>query len=250
MSSPVVDLHGAPLLRFWFEHGLLDAPTSAPDLGAKLAQWVDVRQAIQLHQQLAEPEQPVRPVSKPAAESELLVQEALGQLRDAIVFDRFGPGLWRNPMPTDVSWQPLVWSELWEPYRRYLADHQKQIALVLSRLRRQMRRALSDAGGPCHALAQIDAVFDQTLTARETHLLARLPFQYEHRLAARVKGLDGPGQDSPPSLTATSPLNRLPSKPEWLLSFEHDIRQSLLAELDLRAQPVLGLLDALKAHCP
>ncbi len=250
MSSPVVDLHGAPLLRFWFEHGLLDTPTSAPDLGAKLAEWVDVRQAIQLHQQLSEPEQPVRPVSKRAAESELLVQDTLGQLRDAIVFDRFAPGLWRNPMPNDVSWQPLVWSELWEPYRRYLADHQKQIALMLGRLRLQLRRALSDAGGPCHALAQIDAVFDQTMTPRESLLLARLPFQYEHRLSERVKRLDLPDQDSPPSLPATSPLTHRTSKPEWLLSFEHDIRQSLLAELDLRSQPVLGLLDALKAHCP
>jgi hypothetical protein len=238
------------MVRFWTERGLFEPTAPVQDLGARLGAWLDVRQAIQLHQLLGTgTDTPARGRPR-ASEPGRWVEETLTSLREAILMDRFAPGLWRNPMPVDGVWQPMVWVDFWEPYRRYMADHQKQIALILGRLRRRLREALSDAGGTCHALAQIDAVFDQTLTPRETRLLASLPFKYEHRLATLVKGLDLQAQDSLPPGSVSNPLTRRPPKPEWLLSFEHDMRQSLLAELELRSQPVLGLLDALKAHSP
>jgi Protein of unknown function (DUF3348) len=251
MPSPVVELQCAPMVRFWMERGLIE-PTPAPkDLGARLGAWLDVRQAIVLHQVLGSDTDALARDQTRAADLRRQTDDALQSLREAIGMDRFAPGLWRNPMPIEVSWQAPVWAECWEPYRRYMVDHQKQIGWVLSRLRRRLREALSDAGGVSHALAQMDAVFDQTLTPKEARVLASLPFKFEHRLLALMKDPDlrqpVPLQEASPS--NTRPVDH-PLKPGWLLSFEHDIRQSLLTELHLRSQPVFGLLDALQAHCP
>ncbi len=239
MSSPVVELHGAPLVRFWLDRGLIDPVAPTQNLGGRLGQWLDVRQAIRLHQLLGA--ETVVPASHPTRAGERVrqAQETLGQLRDAISNDRFAPGLWRNPMPVDVSWQPLVWVECWEPYRRYLLDHQKQLTLVLGRLRRQLRAALGQAGGVHQALAHLDAVYDETLTPLETRLLARLPDTFEQRLSERVKALDLMAEPEPAVATAA----HRPPRPRWLPDFEQELRQSLLTELDLRAQPLLGLMD-------
>jgi hypothetical protein len=229
------------------ERGLMDPVPPVPDLGARLAEWLDVRLAIQLHPMLSPGED--TPALRQPGSQDLRpeVDETLGALSEAISLDRFAPGLWRIPMPVDVTWQPLVWEELWEPYRRYMADHQKQMALVLSRLRRRLRAALSDAGGACHALAQMDAIWDQTLTPREARLLASLPYKYEHRLAALMKSQDLAVLEDSPAVTPTvkKTMRRTP-KPEGLRLFEQEIRQSLLTELQLRSQPVLGLIDALE----
>lgn len=246
MPSPLVEMNGAPLLRFWLERGLIDPSPPTQNLGARLGDWLDVRQAIRLHPLLGADVAAPNTRSAPGVDWGQLVSEALGQLRDAIALDRFAPGLWRNPMPVDVAWQPLVWVECWEPYRRYMVDHQKQMTLVLTRLRRQLRAALSDVGGSCRALAQMDAIYDETITPRESRWLACLPDQFGHRLAALMQSSHAHPALEPGAEAATP----RPPPPEWLPSFEEEIRQSLLAELNLRAQPVLGLLDTHQAHRP
>lgn len=229
MSSPTIDLPCAPLARFWTELGLLDPTPPAQDLGARLGAWLDVRQAIRLHQLLGTGVDAPGRVHQGSTALSQQVIDSLAQLKEAIAHDRFAPGLWRNPMPSDVSWPAATWSEFWEPHRRYWVDHQKQMTLVLARLRRQLRTALSDAGGQAQALAQLDAICDQTLTPRETRLLASMPYKYEQRLSRLLQGGSWHAEGVP--------------------AFAPDIRRCLLAELDLRSQPVCGLLEAFQSHC-
>ena len=40
------------MVRFWTERGLFEPTAPVQDLGARLGAWLDVRQAIQLHQLL------------------------------------------------------------------------------------------------------------------------------------------------------------------------------------------------------
>ncbi len=229
MSSPAIDLRCAPLVRFWMARGLLEPTPPAPDLGARLGAWLDVRQAIHLHQLLGQAADAPRIAHRHGEGVLEQVEQALSELREAISSDRFAPGLWRNPMPTDEGWPAPSWTEFWEPYRRYWVDHQKQMVLVLGRWRRRLRELLSDAGGTAHALAQMDAVMDQALTPRETRWLASMPYRFEQGLLAR--------------------LHHPPSGPAQAEAFDTDIRQCLLAELQLRSQPVCGLIDAFKSHC-
>jgi hypothetical protein len=243
-------LHSAPLARFWFEHGLLEARPSAQDLGARIGGWLDVRQAIVLHQQLARQPATAKAASTltQAAFVQETIEQALAELRDAIAHDRFASGLWRNPMPADVDWVPFKWDAIWEPYRRYLVDHQKQLALVLGRWRRHLRGVLQGAGGDLAALGTIDAVYEQALGVKETRLLASLPLKFEQRLYTLAKQHLDTANESPQATPGVSA--KAAPKPDWLAHFESTLRQSLLAELDLRAQPLLGMVEAYSTRLP
>jgi hypothetical protein len=228
------------MLRFWIERGLLD-PGSAPrDVGGRLGDWLSVRHAIQLHQLLDQTHfehgtSTVQTGNPMRAE----LDQMLGDLRAAILQDRFAKGLWRNPMPAAMILHPLVWDELWEPYRRYLSDHQKQMGLWLGRWRRKARSALVAAGGELQMLARMDAVCDDALHEKETRLLSTLSLRMGQHLARLVaKHLPTDGADTG---------QRSASSPVWLRDFETDLRAGLLAELELRIQPLLGLVEALES---
>jgi hypothetical protein len=75
-------------------------------------------------------------------------------------------------------------------------------------------------------LAEVDAVMEVALTSREHTLLAKVP----ELLAQRFARLHAGGQ------------------PHWLDAFRRDMQSVLLAELDLRFQPVDALLAALHTH--
>jgi hypothetical protein len=239
MSS--VDLHSAPLLRFWIERGLLDPGNSTRDLGVRLGDWLSVRHAIQLHPLL----DTAKPRKGQALGSRVIPMRAefdlmVADLRAAISHDRFASGLWRNPMPAAVILHPLVWDELWEPYRRYLSDHQKQMNLWLGRWRKKLRDALLTAGGEMQLLARLDAVYDDALAEKETRLLATLPLRMGQHLSRLV------GQHLAHAVAAS--LGRSASSPAWLTEFEGELRASLMAELELRLQPLLGLLEAMESQ--
>jgi hypothetical protein len=239
---PALDLHEAPLLRYWAERGLLKLKSPTQDLGGRLAAWLDVRQAIQLRQQL---ETPVEPDMRSVTPDACALREQLDQLRDvlqsAISSDRFASGLWRNPMPDQVLVTPVIWDDLWEPYRRYLMDHQKQMTLLLGRWRRQARSMMLKAGGECQALARLDAVYDLALSAKESRLLSTLPVRMSQLLARRLR------ENVFPSPDAQAPAERSVSTPAWLTQFENDLRGSLRAELELRLQPLWGLMEAFES---
>jgi hypothetical protein len=74
-------------------------------------------------------------------------------------------------------------------------------------------------------LAAVDVVMEQVLGAQERSLLAGVPALLE----THFKRLRQAAPDA------------------WLDRFRRDAREVLLAELDLRFQPVDGLLEALRA---
>ncbi|MFJ0904018.1 DUF3348 family protein, partial [Bordetella bronchiseptica] len=88
-------------------------------------------------------------------------------------------------------------------------------------------------------LAVVDAIMERSLGARERTLLAAVPTLLErHFERLRQAALAGPqeaGDAAPPQPGA------------WLATFGRDMRSVLLAELDIRLQPVEGLLAVLRA---
>lgn len=81
-------------------------------------------------------------------------------------------------------------------------------------------------GAALARLAEVDAVMEVALTPREYTLLAKVP----DLLGQRFARLHAGGQ------------------PHWLDAFRRDMQSVLLAELDLRFQPVDALLAALRTH--
>jgi hypothetical protein len=90
-------------------------------------------------------------------------------------------------------------------------------------------------------LATLDGAFEGILSEREARLLATLPQllkkRFEHLRMLHLKTLvdtqqvDNPAQWMQPGA--------------WLERFCHELQTVLLAELDVRLQPALGLLEAL-----
>ena len=101
--------------------------------------------------------------------------------------------------------------------RRYQAQ-QRAMDERIAPVRAQLRATLTGRGGNLARLAALDAVLDQALAARQRRLLATVP-----------SWLDQHFKRASATLPAASAL----------------FQRALLAELNLRLQPVEGLLDAL-----
>lgn len=112
------------------------------------------------------------------------------------------------------------------PYRqRYFARQQAMDAAV-GPLRGRLRARLAGTSPAMARLAGVDVVMEQVLGAQERSLLASVPALLErHFRRLRDASPDG-----------------------WLDTFHQDARDVLLAELDLRFQPVDGLLEALRTR--
>ncbi|KRD55175.1 hypothetical protein ASE52_02570 [Acidovorax sp. Root275] len=126
---------------------------------------------------------------------------------------------------------------------RYLAL-QKQMDTRLATLRAQVRQTLSVGPEGLRRLAMLDAVMEQMLGVREQRLWASLPGHLERRMthlrAAHQQQLAAAGRDDEPQRWA------LPGG--WLFAFEQDLRALLLAELQVRLEPLAGLLEAAQSH--
>ena len=99
-------------------------------------------------------------------------------------------------------------------------------------LRRRLRSSLADRSAALARLAELDIVMEQVVGAQERALLATVA----SRLEPRFDQLRGAQDD--------------PSPGPWLERFRREMRGLLLAELDLRLQPVEGLLQACRQSHP
>lgn len=121
-------------------------------------------------------------------------------------------------------------------YQRRHLELQRLMEMTIAALRGQLRQALARVSAPLRQLAALDEAMEQLLAAREQALLPAAAALLEHRFVALRPAAGEP---------ADAPALRAPGG--WLHAFEADWRRALLCELDLRLEPVLGLLEAL-AH--
>ena len=122
----------------------------------------------------------------------------------------------------------------YEPYRRHYVAQQRDMEQKVAPLRALLRDALETASPALRQLAALDAAFDAILAERETRLLAALPLLLKQRFAHLQQTHALQPDTEQPTLQA----------PDWLVQFRQEMQTLLLAELDLRLQPALGLLEA------
>lgn len=126
------------------------------------------------------------------------------------------------------------------PYRMHYLARQQAMETAIAPLRSRLRAALAACSPAMARLAMVDAVMEQALAPRERSLLASVPvllgqhFERERQTAAAQA--DAPRDDVDPEA--------------WLDVFGQHLRTVLLAELDMRLQPVDGLLEALRMNQP
>ncbi|MDI1246201.1 MAG: DUF3348 family protein [Rhodoferax sp.] len=214
--------HSARLIHVLADLSLLDKAAQGAAFAEKLGTWVRFTDAITLSAvHNANPaSQPGLPVGLRAdAHSEL--GKTLARVQAGLVssMDRAQAEL---PAPeADALTDPTAG---FEPYRRHYLAQQREIELKLRALRAQVRQVLGQSSARLRKLVALDAAFEGILAERESKLLLKLPVLLEKRFKqlAQVQ----------------------PQTHTWLTGFCREMQAVLLAELELRMQPVLGLMEA------
>lgn len=111
------------------------------------------------------------------------------------------------------------------PYRRCYLAHQGAMDAGIRPLRAQLRAELAGRSAALAQLAALDAVMDDALVERERHVLAGVPRLLEQRHRRLHQGPGDVGLA--------------------LARFGQDVQDVLLAELELRWQPIEGMMEAL-----
>ena len=115
-------------------------------------------------------------------------------------------------------------------YRQRYARSQLAMETQIVPLRRRLRSTLADRSCALAKLAELDTVMEQVVGARERALLSSVAARLEPRFD---------------QLRGAQEASGAPTRPgPWLDRFCQEMRSLLLAELDLRLQPVEGLLEA------
>ena len=138
----------------------------------------------------------------------------------------------RNGLPAPVA--------DYEPYQQFYVARQRQLTAGLQPLRVRLRGALTDASAAGAQLAELDTVFDATLTAYARRGFGAIPWL----LARRFEALKPDGQQRLLEENTDDPATWM-APGGWLHRFTGEMQLLLLAELEARLEPLRGLLDAL-----
>lgn len=226
MSSTFASSTLARLLAQWAPG---QAPAAPADLAVRLGAWVGAFDAIEL--QAAN--RAIRAMGVAAPQN-----AHNGRLAGDLV-QAFGQA--RAALMTSISQDAVLPGEsTYAAYKRRHLELQRQMEQMVGALREHVREALARATPPLRQLAALDAALDKVVARREQALLPKAALLLERRFTQlrknHLKDVEASGREDDPATW------RRPG--QWLHAFEHDWRQALLAELELRLEPVAGLVEA------
>jgi hypothetical protein len=236
--------HSSRLICTLADLSLLETVAPGAAFAEKLGLWVSFTDAISLsvvhsasfteHPSKAKPLVGVAGVAAGVALGQAFAAVRAGLVRS---INRVGAELSAPEVdaPTDLA-------TVYAPYRRYYLAQQREIELKLYPLRLQVRAVLARASAEIRKLAALDAAMEQILCERESKLLLKVPALLEKRFrqlhADHQQALAATQQADNPALWL--------QPGGWLAGFCRDMQTVLIAELDLRLQPALGLMEALQ----
>jgi hypothetical protein len=216
-------LEGSALVGLLSGLALLDGPASRPSFVQGMGRWLGWVDAIPLAAALNTPwdgaTTPSRRAS-PAGAAEREFERVRGALLRSIEDATASSGRQRRAAAVDDS-------DFASHRQRYVALQQAMHAAI-EPLRGQVRAAVAQQSAERGRLAALDAVMAQVFAPREQELLGLMPTLLE----PHFERLRRAAPAAPPT--------------QWLAAFRIDMQRLLLAELELRLQPVQGLIDALR----
>lgn len=229
----------------------VDAPDTRQAFAERLSQWLGWTDAISLSAALKAPASGSRPVASPR---DAAVEESPQQRECQRVRAGLAKALADEPAPTSGrarSSRPPARHDTtmdaptdFASYRRRYFSRQQAMDAAIGPLRAQLRTALTQRSPELARLAAVDAVMEQALGERERTLLSLVPVLLEKRF----EQLRLAAQAEPTDSDAVDPASTEPRAGAWLETFRQDMHSVLDAELDLRWQPIAGLLEALHAR--
>lgn len=219
----------------------LDVPQGSPALSDRLSQWIDWTRAVALFKAL-DGALPAAAADAPGVDGD--IEDECARVRASLAGTIVGleslPANRRgNGQGGDAGPAPD-----YAPFQRRCVDTQRAMQAATGRLRGRLRDRLAHRSADMARLAEVDAVMELTLSPREQALLGTVPvllgMHFERLRQAEATALAG---------DAAVPANASAATPgAWREVFGRDLRSVLLAELDVRFQPIEGLLAALRTR--
>lgn len=259
-AAPRTHLHSSRLIRQLADMASADFPASRQGFAERLGSWLDVQDAITLSATL-------HPNAGRSANSNAAtvgvdtdLDGELARLRhtlhEAIISEGAHQG-GRSRLSLPIPGSPESFAEAGEfaVYHRYYVGHQRDMDSQIGALRANLRAALARRAPATNPqllqLALLDAALDKALAERERSLLAAVPLLLEKRFLqlrsahrhALTRANGAPTAIANPRPPEDDPASWL-HPGGWLAHFRHDLQQLLLAELDLRLEPLSGLVEA------
>lgn len=248
---PRTNFHSSKLIRCLADLAIVEAVEPENAFAEKLGLWIHFADAITLsavhNDSIAS-----TPKMQPKSQSDT---HSAARAAAGIEFDRIQASLINSIMkscspnlgktyitlPTPKLELPMDLAAAYAPYRRFYDAHQRDMELSIQPLRINVREALAKASPRLRKLADLDAALERILRERESKLLAKVPALLKKRFDQLFKAhqqmlVETQKADNPAGWTKAG---------AWLARFCNDMQTLLLAELELRLQPTVGLIEAL-----
>lgn len=201
-----------------------ETDATRPDIAERLAHWLGMHDALRLQQS-----------------QHLLVSGEHGGTDDTLAVAD-ADGLAAECRRLRTALQAAIAAEQADPalgpeagfpayHRRYLG-HQRRMQSAVDTVRAKARQALASTSPSLARLAMLDGTLQQLFGPREQKLLSSVPLFLKERFERLHR------QEPDEAGVVPLPL-------AWFDTFRRDVQEALLAELDARLQPVLGMIDAL-----
>lgn len=234
-ASRRTGLSGPTLIRLLTRLTDADLSASQQPLSDHLSQWLGWTDAIALSAALNNCPPAIAPEGDASGDAEARECERVRIALAAAIASDTAATAAKRLMP----WQtPAKAAALQADDADYSAFRQRYLSLQhtmetrIGHLRSRLRGRVAAKTPTMTRLALVDAIMDRALLPRERTLLGAIP----NLLQGHFDRLRLAEQ----AALATAP-------DAWLETFRKDMRSVLLAELDVRLQPVHGLLAALRA---
>lgn len=221
-----------------------DVPVTGPSLPERLSQWLDWTHAIELSTALdGRPPAADRDVPAFGSAEARECARARAALAAAIGGETGAAAMWPLAgVQTVEGAEGRIETVDYTPFRQHCLAMQRAMQATTGKWRGRLRDALAQTSAEMARLAQLDAVMEMALSPREQTLLAAVPTLLE----AHFERLRLSGQEERPDVAPDDAA--VPAAAAWLPRFRQDMQRVLLAELDVRFQPIDGLLAALREH--
>lgn len=242
-------LGGPTLIRLLARLAHADVPPSGQSLSDRLSQWLAWTDAIALSSALSMSPPAAAAGARPAGDDPhgqgARVRASLAKAiarTGAFAAGRDGAArVAARGAPHDAPADFTL-------FRHDYLSMQQAMEIDIGELRGRLRQTMAAQTPALARLAALDATMERALVARERSLFASVPkllgAYFERLREAEAKAHASAEADAHAEVARKTAA---PAPHAWLDAFRQDMQSVLLAELDIRFQPVEGLLAALRA---
>lgn len=230
--TAALDFRGSQMIRFLDELNIADEPVSPEQFSGRLAELIDLSHSVKIsiaHTDMGRMEFEPFDNSFDTARDE--VMRVHSETVDIIVrafTDHTGSTRLKAPKPERLNNESQ--KAAIKPFLSFYVYYQRMFDSKLSNLREYIRNSASGLSAKLAQLAKLDEVLADTLAAHERKSFAQVPVLLERRFSQQLHRAQAGQLD------------------EIHASFCRDLQALLLAELEVRMLPVLGLIESIEAE--